>query len=51
MKTKKVFLLKDCEPDVISNMDLLLSKAKRIMIKTSPLLDIQSGLFTFVTLL
>lgn len=44
VKTKKVFLLKDCEPDVISNSDLLLSKANRIILKTSPLLDIQSGL-------
>jgi 16S rRNA G966 N2-methylase RsmD len=44
IKTKKVFLLKDCEPDVISNYSLLLSKGKRIIIKTSPLLDIQSGL-------
>jgi 16S rRNA G966 N2-methylase RsmD len=44
VKTKKVFLLKDCEPDVISNFELLQSKAKQIMIKTSPLLDIQSGL-------
>jgi 16S rRNA G966 N2-methylase RsmD len=44
IKTKKVFLLKDCEPDVIRNSTLLLSKANRIIIKTSPLLDIQSGL-------
>lgn len=37
-------MLKDCEPDVIENAGLLLSKAKRIIIKTSPLLDISSGL-------
>jgi hypothetical protein len=37
-------MLKDCEPDVVQNAALLLSKAKRIIIKTSPLLDISSGL-------
>lgn len=42
--SKKVFLLKDTEPDVVSNLDLLLSRAQRIIIKTSPLFDIQSGL-------
>ena len=44
VQTKKVFLLKDTEPDVVSNLPLLLSKASRIIIKTSPLFDIQSGL-------
>jgi len=44
IKNSKVFMLKDCEPDVVKNGDLLLSKAKRIIIKTSPLLDISSGL-------
>lgn len=44
VKSKKVFLLKDCEPDVVANLDLLLSKTRRILIKTSPLLDIQSGI-------
>ncbi len=44
LKSQKVFLLKDCEPDVISNLDILLAKADRVIIKTSPLLDIQSGL-------
>jgi hypothetical protein len=40
----KVFMLKDCTPDVISNLDLLLEKAKRIIIKTAPLLDLTAGL-------
>jgi len=40
----KVFMLKDCTPDVVSNLDLLLSKTERIMIKTAPLLDITAGL-------
>lgn len=40
----KVFMLKDCTPDVVSNIDLLLSKSSRIIIKTAPLLDISAGL-------
>lgn len=44
VKSQKVFLLQDTEPDVVSNLPLLLSKAARIIIKTSPLFDIQLGL-------
>ncbi|PWG78516.1 THUMP-like domain-containing protein [Pararcticibacter amylolyticus] len=44
VETRKVFLLKDTEPDVTALLPLLLSKASRIIIKTSPLYDIQSGL-------
>ncbi len=45
VKSQKVFFLKDCEPDVVSNLDTLLAKAHRqIIIKSSPLLDITSGL-------
>ena len=44
IQSKKVFLLQDTEPDVIANLSLLLSKSSRIIIKTSPLFDIQSGL-------
>lgn len=44
IQTKKVFLLQDTEPNVVANLQLLLSKAPRIIIKTSPLFDIQSGL-------
>ncbi|WP_031425601.1 THUMP-like domain-containing protein [Flavimarina sp. Hel_I_48] len=40
----KVFLLKDCEPNVPEHIDFLLSKAEKIMVKTSPLLDIKAGL-------
>ncbi len=40
----KVFKLKDCEPDVVSNLDLLLQKANQLLIKTAPLLDISAGL-------
>lgn len=40
----KVFMLKDCTPDVVGNLNLMLSKTKRIIIKTAPLLDITAGL-------
>jgi 16S rRNA G966 N2-methylase RsmD len=42
-KSGKVFLLKDCTPNVVDQLDMLLSKAERIIIKTSPLLDISAG--------
>jgi len=38
----KVFLLKDCSPNVPINIDLLFEKATNILIKVSPLLDITS---------
>ena len=44
IESRKVFLLKDTVPDVTACLPLLLSKAPRIVIKTSPLFDIQSGL-------
>jgi hypothetical protein len=40
----KVFFLKDCLPDVPSHLDLLFSRAKHIMVKTAPLLDITAGI-------
>ena len=40
----KVFMLKDCEPNIPENLDLLFQKTDTILIKTSPLLDISSGL-------
>lgn len=40
----KVFMLKDCTPNVVEQLDLLLSKSKRIIIKTAPLLDLTAGL-------
>ncbi|WP_316753406.1 hypothetical protein [Pedobacter gandavensis] len=42
--TGKVFMLKDCTPNVVEHLDLLLSKSKRIIIKTAPLLDFSAGL-------
>ncbi len=44
VKTNKVFMLKDCEPDITKNLNLMLAKANRVILKTSPLLDLQSGL-------
>ncbi len=40
----KVFLLKDCLPNVPKHLDLFFKRSKHIMIKTSPLLDITSGI-------
>lgn len=40
----KVFMLKDCTPNVVEHLDLLLSLSKRVIIKTAPLLDITAGL-------
>jgi predicted O-methyltransferase YrrM len=36
----KVFRLEDCEPDVLRLLPLLLSKCRRLLLKTSPMLDI-----------
>jgi 16S rRNA G966 N2-methylase RsmD len=43
-KSGKVFMLKDCSPNVVEHLNLLLSKAKRVIIKTSPLLDLSAGI-------
>jgi 16S rRNA G966 N2-methylase RsmD len=43
-QSNKVFKLKDCSPDVTKHLELFLSKADRIIIKTAPLLDITAGL-------
>lgn len=40
----KVFMLKDCLPNVPENLDMYFSKSKSILIKTAPLLDISAGL-------
>ena len=44
VNTQKVFMLKDCEHDIPQNLDKLLSSCSRLIIKTSPLLDLQAGL-------
>lgn len=40
----RVFRLADCEPNVPSQLDFLLSKTNNLMLKTSPLLDISAGI-------
>lgn len=40
----KVFLLKDCLPNVPENIDLFFKYSNNILIKTAPLLDITAGL-------
>lgn len=40
----KVFMLKDCLPNVPENLDYYFNSAPNIMIKTAPLLDITAGL-------
>jgi len=48
---RRVVGLKDCEPDVVEYLPLLLQKANHILIKASPLLDIKQTLsdLPFVT--
>lgn len=41
--TNKVFLLQDCEPDVAAIQTKLLEKGKKVMLKTSPMLDLQQA--------
>lgn len=40
----KVFKLADCLPNITENLDLLFDKTDTILIKTSPLLDLQAGI-------
>ncbi len=40
---QKVFQLEDCAPDVVALRDMLLSKADTVLIKTSPMLDIEAA--------
>jgi hypothetical protein len=41
---RKVFKLADCSPDISSLQQLLFKKGRYVMVKASPLLDIQQGL-------
>ena len=40
----KVFLLKDCLPNIPENLDLIFKKSDQVLIKTSPILDISSAI-------
>lgn len=40
----KVFILKDCVPDIIENLNLFFTHSDNVLIKTSPLLDLTVGI-------
>ncbi|HEY3404578.1 MAG TPA: class I SAM-dependent methyltransferase [Ohtaekwangia sp.] len=40
---QKVFKLSDCSPDIVSLQDRIFEKSNHLLVKTSPLLDIESG--------
>ena len=40
----KVFRLEDCTPDILTHLDHLLEYSPNILLKTSPMLDLQLGL-------
>lgn len=42
-KNKRVYFLEDCLPDVVSNLALIRSHARQILIKASPILDIKKA--------
>ena len=41
---RKIYRLQDCEPDVLRLLPLLLHKGNRVLLKTSPMLDIEQAL-------
>jgi 16S rRNA G966 N2-methylase RsmD len=41
---RKIYRLQDCEPDVLRLLPLLLHKSRRVLLKTSPMLDIEQAL-------
>lgn len=41
---RKVFLLEDCQPNITENIDLLFSKTRSILLKTSPILDMTNAI-------
>ncbi|MDO9276668.1 MAG: class I SAM-dependent methyltransferase [Lutibacter sp.] len=41
---EKVFLLKDCLPNIPENLDILFQKSDHILLKVSPILDISSAI-------
>ncbi|MUP45663.1 class I SAM-dependent methyltransferase [Gramella sp. BOM4] len=40
----KVFRLQDCEPNIPQHLALIFSKTERLLLKTSPILDISAGI-------
>ncbi|WP_040478812.1 THUMP-like domain-containing protein [Mariniradius saccharolyticus] len=43
-QNQKLYKLADCEPDVVGHWNLLRSKSKSILIKSSPMLDIKQAI-------
>ena len=43
---RKTILIEDCEPDVVQLKNLLLQKAQAVMLKLSPMLDLQRAIST-----
>jgi hypothetical protein len=48
-KSRKVFRLAECQPDVVRLLPTILEKADRVLIKASPLLDLHQGLVELKT--
>ncbi|WP_224483147.1 THUMP-like domain-containing protein [Robertkochia aurantiaca] len=44
---KKVFMLEDCLPDIAATLPGLFDHGEAVMVKTSPLLDLQAGIESF----
>ncbi|MBC7556191.1 MAG: hypothetical protein H7195_04440 [Chryseobacterium sp.] len=42
--SQRVFMLKDCEPNVVENQALYLKKSDKVIIKAAPMLDISAAL-------
>ncbi|WP_129713892.1 class I SAM-dependent methyltransferase [Pedobacter sp. SYP-B3415] len=42
--TGKVFLFADCQPNVIEHLDFLMAHCRRLIIKSSPLIDLTAGI-------
>ena len=40
---QRVFLLEDCVPDIIGNLEAIFEKTDKVLLKTSPLLDLTKG--------
>ncbi|MCF2488424.1 THUMP-like domain-containing protein [Dyadobacter sp. CY347] len=49
-KQEKVVLLSDCTPDIVENLPVLFESSPNILLKTSPLLDIDLAAKTLVNL-
>jgi PG_1098 ferredoxin-like domain/THUMP domain-like len=44
LNDKKVFRLSDCEPDMVEMLPVVLAKTAKVLIKSSPLLDIKGAI-------